>query len=107
MSAVVLFTDLRGFSTFSEGRQPEEVVQRLNAYFEKMVTAVHQSGGVVDKFIGDAVMAQWGAPLGNPDDADRAMRSALDMMEALRTLNKQWKSQGRPTFTPWGAPLAS
>jgi adenylate cyclase len=70
----------------------------LTEYFTEMVECVFRHDGTLDKFIGDAVMAQWGAPLGNPDDADRAMRSALDMMEALRTLNTRWRSEGRPTL---------
>jgi class 3 adenylate cyclase len=98
VSAVVLFSDLRGFSTFSEGRAPEEVVQRLNAYFEKMVSAVHQSGGVVDKFIGDAVMATFGAlnPLENP--AASAVRAAEAMREGLKALNTEWAAQGIEPF---------
>lgn len=98
VKAVVLFSDLRGFSTFSEGRAPEEVVARLNAYFEKMVSAVHQSGGVVDKFIGDAVMATFGAlnPLENPSRA--AMRAAEAMRQGLAALNAEWAAQGLEPF---------
>jgi class 3 adenylate cyclase len=98
VKAVVLFSDLRGFSTFSEGREPEDVVQRLNAYFEKMVTAVHQSGGVVDKFIGDAVMATFGAlnPLDNP--AISAVRAAEAMRKGLAELNADWASHGLEPF---------
>ena len=98
VKAVVLFSDLRGFSTFSEGREPEEVVQRLNAYFEQMVSAVHQCGGVVDKFIGDAVMATFGAlnPLENP--AVAAVRAAEAMRKGLAALNAQWAQQGLEPF---------
>ena len=98
VSAVVLFSDLRGFTTFSEAHSPEDVVQRLNAYFEKMVAAVHQAGGVVDKFIGDAVMATFGAlnPLDNP--AAAAMRAADGMRQGLATLNAEWVSQGLEPF---------
>jgi len=98
VEAVVLFSDLRGFSTFSEGRPPEEVVERLNAYFEKMVTAVHQSGGVVDKFIGDAVMATFGAlnPVENP--ALAAVSAARAMRAGLATLNATWAAQGLSPF---------
>lgn len=96
--AVVLFSDLRGFTSFSEAHQPEVVVQRLNAYFEKMVAAVHQSGGVVDKFIGDAVMATFGAlnPLEHP--ASAAVKAAEAMRQGLATLNAQWASQGLEPF---------
>lgn len=98
VTAVVLFSDLRGFSTFSEGRAPEEVVQRLNAYFEKMVSAVHQCGGVVDKFIGDAVMATFGAlnPLESP--ALSAVRAAEAMRQGLAALNAQWAQEGLEPF---------
>jgi adenylate cyclase len=95
---VVLFSDIRGFTALSETMNPDAMASLLTEYFTEMVECVFRHDGTLDKFIGDAVMAQWGAPLGNPDDADRAMRSALDMMEALRTLNTQWKSQGRPTL---------
>ena len=98
VSAVVLFSDLRGFSTFSEGRAPEEVVHRLNAYFEKMVTAVHQSGGVVDKFIGDAVMATFGALNPLEDPATSAVRAAEAMRKGLLELNAEWATQGLAPF---------
>lgn len=96
--AVVLFSDLRGFTTFSEAHQPEVVVERLNEYFEKMVAAVHQSGGVVDKFIGDAVMATFGAlnPLEHP--ASAAVRAAEAMRQGLAALNARWASQGLEPF---------
>jgi adenylate cyclase len=57
---------------------------------------VFRHGGTLDKFMGDAVMAQWGAPLGMSDDADRAMAAALDMMRAMETLNRRWQAEGRP-----------
>jgi adenylate cyclase len=61
-----------------------------------MVECVFRHGGTLDKFMGDAVMAQWGAPIGNSDDADRAMAAALDMMAAMETLNRRWQAEGRP-----------
>jgi adenylate cyclase len=61
-----------------------------------MVDCVFRHGGTLDKFIGDAVMAQWGAPIGTDDDADRAVRSAIDMIEALDRLNAKWRSEGKP-----------
>ena len=61
-----------------------------------MVEFVFRHGGTLDKFIGDAMMAQWGAPIGAPDDADRAMDAALDMMRELETLNERWLAEGRP-----------
>jgi class 3 adenylate cyclase len=96
--AVVLFSDLRGFTTFSEGHEPEEVVRRLNEYFEAMVEAVHRAGGVVDKFIGDAVMATFGAvhPLDAPEVA--AVQAAAAMRAGLKALNARWATKGEPTF---------
>jgi class 3 adenylate cyclase len=68
----------------------------LSEYFSVMVEIVFRHGGTLDKFIGDAVMAQWGAPIGADDDADRAMDAALDMLRELETLNERWASEGRP-----------
>ncbi len=68
----------------------------LTEYFTEMVDCVFRHGGTLDKFIGDAVMAQWGAPIGGPDDADNAMAAALDMMRALDELNASWRAAGRP-----------
>jgi adenylate cyclase len=95
---VVLFSDIRGFTALSETMNPDAMATLLTEYFTEMVECVFRHDGTLDKFIGDAVMAQWGAPLGNADDADRAMRSALDMMDALRKLNTRWLSEGRPTL---------
>jgi adenylate cyclase len=78
--------------------KPDEIAKLLTEYFTEMVECVFRHGGMLDKFIGDAVMAQWGAPLANPDDADRAMRAAIDMMAALEELNARWRAQGRPTL---------
>jgi len=61
-----------------------------------MVDCVFRYDGTLDKFMGDAVMAQWGAPIGGPDDADKAIRSAIDMMRELETLNARWRAEGRP-----------
>ncbi|MBL8923955.1 MAG: adenylate/guanylate cyclase domain-containing protein [Myxococcaceae bacterium] len=96
--AAVLFSDLRGFTTFSEQHPPEEVVARLNEYFETMVAAIHGEGGVVDKFIGDAVMATFGAvhPLDAPEQA--AVRAALGMRAGLAALNTSWAAKGQATL---------
>jgi len=94
----VLFSDIRGFTPLSESMKPDEIATLLTEYFTEMVECVFRHGGMLDKFIGDAVMAQWGAPLGNPDDADRAMQAAVDMMIALDGLNARWLEQGRPTL---------
>jgi adenylate cyclase len=94
----VLFSDIRGFTPLSESMKPDEIATLLTEYFTEMVECVFRHGGMLDKFIGDAVMAQWGAPLGNEDDADRALQAAVDMMAALSTLNARWLAQGRPTL---------
>jgi adenylate cyclase len=95
-TVAVLFSDIRGFTALSESMKPDEVARLLSEYFTVMVEVVFRHGGTLDKFIGDAVMAQWGAPIGAADDADRAMDAALDMMHELASLNAQWASQGRP-----------
>ena len=79
----VLFSDIRGFTSLSEHRQPEEIVALLNRYFEMQVEVIFRHGGTLDKFIGDAIMAFWGAPMQQADHAQRAVRAALGMSEAL------------------------
>jgi adenylate cyclase len=97
-TVAVLFSDIRGFTALSETMNPDAMATLLTEYFTEMVECVFRHDGTLDKFIGDAVMAQWGAPLGNADDADRAMGAALDMMKALDLLNSRWKAEGRPTL---------
>ncbi len=90
----VLFSDLRGFTSMCEGRSPHEMLGILNHYFTRMSAIVEAHGGVVDKYVGDAMMALFGAPLAGPDDADHAMEAALEMSEALAELNREWEAQG-------------
>jgi adenylate cyclase len=92
----VLFSDIRGFTALSETMNPDDMARLLTEYFTEMVECVFRHGGTLDKFIGDAVMAQWGAPLGEPDDADRALAAAIDMQRALAALNAQWRLDRRP-----------
>ena len=92
----VLFSDIRGFTALSETMNPDAMAKLLTEYFTEMVECVFRHGGTLDKFIGDAVMAQWGAPLGESDDVDRAMEAALDMMDALDKLNERWRGESRP-----------
>ncbi len=82
----VLFADLVGFTTLAEGRDAEETRELLSRYFELAREIVGRYGGVIEKFIGDAVMAVWGAPTAHEDDAERAVRAALDLVGAVRTL---------------------
>src|SRR4051794_13674445 len=82
----VLFADLVGFTTLSESRDPEEVRELLSDYFATARTIVARYGGTVEKFIGDAVMAVWGVPVAHEDDAERAVRAGLDLVEAVSAL---------------------
>jgi adenylate cyclase len=91
----VLFSDIRGFTTFSEKHQPEEVVSLLNEYLGAMTNIVFEHDGTLDKFVGDAIMALWGAPVGQPDHAERACRCALAMIAKLEELQKKWASEGK------------
>jgi adenylate cyclase len=95
-TVVVLFSDIRGFTPLSERMRPEDTASLLSEYFTAMVDCVFRHGGMLDKFIGDAVMAQWGAPIEEPDDADRAVHAAADMMRELASLNAKWRATGRP-----------
>ncbi len=82
----VLFADLVGFTPFAEEKDPEEVRELLSRYFELAREVIERYGGTVEKFIGDAVMAVWGAPVAQEDDAERAVRAGLDLTDAVRTL---------------------
>ena len=95
----VLFSDIRGFTALSETMNPDHMAKLLTEYFTEMVECVFRHGGTLDKFIGDAVMAQWGAPIGAPDDAERAMGAAISMIEELDKLNAKWRAEGRPTLS--------
>jgi adenylate cyclase len=97
-SMTVLFSDIRGFTTFSEQGEPEAIVQQLNEYFSRMVHVVFEHRGTLDKFVGDAVMALFGAPLDDPDHAEHAVQAALAMLKELGELNRRWAADGRPTL---------
>ena len=83
----VLFADLVGFTTASEGRDAEDTRELLTRYFDTSRTIIERYGGTVEKFIGDAVMAVWGAPVANEDDAERAVRAALELVTAVPALD--------------------
>jgi adenylate cyclase len=85
----ILFSDLRGFTSLCEGRSPVEILALLNRYFSRMTAVVDTHGGVVDKFIGDALMALYGVPVAAEDHAQRAVESALGMQVALTELNNE------------------
>lgn len=84
----VLFSDIRGFTTLSESRTPEEIVSLLNRYFNQMVEVIFEHNGTLDKFIGDAIMAFWGAPVDTPDHAIKAVSAALAMSDRLEMFQK-------------------
>ncbi len=85
----VLFADLVGFTTLSEHRDPEEVRDLLSRYFERCRTLIERYGGTVEKFIGDAVMAVWGTPVAREDDAERSVRAALALTQAVTALGEE------------------
>ena len=92
----ILFCDIRGFTALSEQTTPRELVSLLNRYFSAMTEKILEKGGVLDKYIGDAIMAFWGAPIENENQADGAFEAALGMLENLEELNKELKSTGKP-----------
>src|SRR5438034_4875490 len=85
----VLFADLVGFTSLSEAQDPDEVRDFLSQYFDTCRTLIRRYGGTVEKFIGDAVMAVWGAPVAQEDDAERAVRAALDLVQAVAALGEE------------------
>jgi adenylate cyclase len=91
----VLFSDIRGFTSMSESRDPQEVVDMLNEYFEQMVDVVFRYEGTLDKLAGDEIMALYGSPVRHPDDPIRAVHTALDMLEVLEQWNKEREAQGK------------
>ena len=90
----VLFSDIRGFTTLSETRPPEEIVRLLNRYFARQVEVIFRFGGTIDKFIGDAIMAFWGAPVANPDQAEHAVRAAIEMTRVVADFRQELAETG-------------
>ncbi|HEU0152518.1 MAG TPA: adenylate/guanylate cyclase domain-containing protein [Arenimonas sp.] len=90
----ILFSDIRGFTTLSETRTPEQVVHLLNRYFSRQVDVIFRHGGTLDKFIGDAVMAFWNAPTDTPGHARRAVAAAIDMTRALDDFKRELAAGG-------------
>jgi adenylate cyclase len=91
-----LFSDIRGFTTISEQLTPEELVHLLNEYLTAMTDIVFKYDGLLDKYMGDAIMAVFGAPLDQPDHALRACRTALEMLQTLQKLQAKWSAEGKP-----------
>ncbi len=94
----VLFSDIRGFTSISELMTPEALVKFLNKYLTKMTGIVFKYDGLLDKYIGDAIMAIWGAPLDQADQAERACLAGLEMVNALQILQKKWAAEGLPSL---------
>ncbi len=95
-TVTILFSDIRGFTRMSEHMEPHAVVELLNEYFSEMTDIVFDSGGTLDKYLGDGIMAVYGAPLPKPDDALRATRTAIEMQRSLVALNRDWEARGQP-----------
>jgi adenylate cyclase len=94
-NVTILFADIIGFTTLSEKRSPEEVVEKLNEYFEEMTNIIFKWDGTLDKFVGDEIMAFWGAPLDQPNHAELAVRCALNMIDSLLKLQEKWIKEGK------------
>jgi adenylate cyclase len=91
----ILFSDIRGFTSISEKLPAQEVVKMMNDYFELMVDILFEHNGILDKFIGDAIMGLWGAPVKRPDDATQAVRAAVKMQSRLKEWNEDRISAGK------------
>jgi adenylate cyclase len=95
----ILFSDIRGFTTMSEKLPPEEVVRLLNRYLDAMVKVIFNNGGTLDKYVGDAIMAFFGAPKEDPHHALTACRAALSMQDELARLNEELEKEGGPALS--------
>jgi adenylate cyclase len=93
-----MFSDVRGFTTISEKLDAQELAALLNEYLTEMTQIVFHHNGTLDKYIGDAVMAFWGAPFEEPGHATLACHTALEMMARLSEMQKKWKAEGRPVL---------
>ena len=94
----ILFSDIRGFTTISEGMQPDDLVNSLNHYFSVMVDIIMNRGGIIDKYIGDAIMAFFGAPVKHDDDAYQSALAGIEMAEAVKGFNVSQRKAGKPEF---------
>jgi adenylate cyclase len=94
----ILFSDLRNFTTMSEKMAPTEMLALLNRYLDRMSTIIEKHGGVIDKYIGDAIMALFGAPVTDPGAPGKAIAAAREMAQALDTLNRELVAEGRPVL---------
>ncbi|MDT8317960.1 MAG: adenylate/guanylate cyclase domain-containing protein [bacterium] len=92
--ATIIFTDIRGFTPLSESMRPEELIGLLNSYFGQLLPIIDRNGGILDKFIGDAMMIVFGTPLEKDDDSLRAVRTGLEIQEKLKELNSERERDG-------------
>ncbi|MGB1883748.1 MAG: adenylate/guanylate cyclase domain-containing protein [Gammaproteobacteria bacterium] len=96
--ATILFSDIKGFTTISERLGAQDTVSLLNEYFAEMVEIVFQHHGILDKYIGDAIMAVFGTPFSSAEDADNAIRVAIQMQQVLNAMNAKRQAEGLPAF---------
>jgi len=94
----VLFSDIEGFTTISEGMKPAKLAKLLNEYLTEMTNIVMDEGGIIDKYEGDAIMAEFGVPLPFDNHADKAVRCGLRMLKRLAEMRQTWKKEGLPEF---------
>jgi len=92
----ILFADIRNFTRMAEKMAPQKVVELLNEYFTEMTDLIFDNGGTLDKYLGDGIMAVFGAPIARPDDAARSVKTAVEMQRALAQLNLDWQNRGQP-----------
>jgi adenylate cyclase len=92
----VLFSDVRGFTTISEGLAPRDLADLMNLFLTPMTEVIHHARGTIDKYMGDAIMAFWGAPLVDPDHARHALQAAMDMLQSLNDINATFRERGWP-----------
>ncbi len=91
----VMFTDIAGFTTISETLSPKELTEQLSIYFDRLEAVISKNLGTIDKYIGDAIMAFWGAPVRINDPLGKAVKCALEMQKELEILNKEWEKEGK------------
>jgi len=92
----VLFSDVRGFTTISEGMDPKQLTQLMNALLTPMTRVIHKNRGTIDKYMGDAIMSFWGAPLADTEHARHALYAAMEMMDELRIMQADFRQRGWP-----------
>ena len=95
----ILFSDIKGYTSYSEKREPEVVVNTLNQYLGEMSSVIIDNDGTLDKFLGDGIMAYWGAPLPQANHHEMAIRCTLDMLKALKRLHVKWEAEGIEPFS--------